>query len=774
MTAPKPTAPAPDSSPTATPELAYFVEGMDCASCVQKVEAVMARLPGAADVKTSFTRQTLKLRLDETQTPRDTVERNLRALGYVPTPLTTSAPTSAREAEHGDHNHAGHDHAGHDHTGHTHEHPGHKAGGAAHSHAGHTHEPLDRPWFQTGQGRLVLLSGALLLVAWALSFALPQLGDWAFVAATLVGVFPLARRALAAARLGDPFSIDMLVTLAAVGALFIGEAAEGAVVVFFFAVGELLEGVAAGRARAGVKALAALAPRTAQRLSGPDLGQAQQGQAEEVPADALRIGDLIRVRPGDRVPADGTIQEGRSALDDSAVTGESVPVEKGVGDTVYAGSVNADGVLTVRVTREAHDNTIARILHLVEEAEESRAPTARFIERFSRWYTPGVVLVAALTALVPPLLFGQAWHGALYRGLSLLLIGCPCALVLSVPAAITSGLSAGTRRGLLVKGGAALETLGRVKTVAFDKTGTLTAGSPRVTAVLPLAGQTETEALRLAAGVEAGSTHPLAQAITRAATEHGAPIPAPTDARALAGAGVSATIEGRALSVTSPRYADAQGWLSAAQTAQAADLEAQGQTVAVLTGGRLPLALIALRDEPRPDAAQALSLLERLGVTPVMLTGDNARAAQATARMLGLPESSVQAELKPEDKLRIIGELPGPVAMVGDGINDAPALARADVSIAMGGGTEVALETAHAALLAPQVRGVAWLVELSRAVMSNIRQNVAFALGLKAVFLVLTLLGITNLWMAILADTGATALVTLNALRLLRWQPRQG
>lgn len=772
MTAPKPAAPVPDSS-TPAPELAYFVEGMDCASCVQKVEAVMARLPGAAGVKTSFTRQTLKLRLDETQTPRETVERNLRALGYVPTPLATNAPTPAREPEHGDH-----DHAGHDHTGHSHEDGGEQNGGdsgsapaghshADHGHAGHTHEPLDRPWFQTGQGRLVLLSGALLVVAWALSFALPQLGDWAFVAATLVGVFPLARRALAAARLGDLFSIDMLVTLAAVGALLIGEAAEGAVVVFFFAVGELLEGVAAGRARAGVKALAALAPRTAQRLNG-------QGQAEEVPADALQIGDLIRVRPGDRVPADGTIEEGRSALDDSAVTGESVPVEKGVGDTVYAGSVNADGVLTVRVTREAHDNTIARILHLVEEAEESRAPTARFIERFSRWYTPGVVLVAALTALVPPLLFGQAWHGALYRGLSLLLIGCPCALVLSVPAAITSGLSAGTRRGLLVKGGAALETLGRVKTVAFDKTGTLTAGSPRVTGVFPLAGQPETEALRLAAGVEAGSTHPLAQAITRAATERGVQVPAPTDARALAGAGVSATIEGRALSVTSPRHADTQGWLSAAQTAQAADLEAQGQTVAVLTDGSLPLALIALRDEPRPDAAQALSLLERLGVRPIMLTGDNARAAQATARTLGLPESSVQAELKPEDKLRIIGELPGPVAMVGDGINDAPALARADVSIAMGGGTEVALETAHAALLAPNVRGVAWLVELSRAVMSNIRQNVAFALGLKAVFLVLTLLGVTNLWMAILADTGATALVTLNALRLLRWQPRQG
>lgn len=772
MTAPKPAAPVPDSS-TPAPELAYFVEGMDCASCVQKVEAVMARLPGAAGVKTSFTRQTLKLRLDETQTPRETVERNLRALGYVPTPLATNAPTPAREPEHGDH-----DHAGHDHTGHSHEDGGEQNGGdrgsapaghshADHGHAGHTHEPLDRPWFQTGQGRLVLLSGALLLVAWALSFALPQLGDWAFVAATLVGVFPLARRALAAARLGDLFSIDMLVTLAAVGALLIGEAAEGAVVVFFFAVGELLEGVAAGRARAGVKALAALAPRTAQRLNG-------QGQAEEVPADALQIGDLIRVRPGDRVPADGTIEEGRSALDDSAVTGESVPVEKGAGDTVYAGSVNADGVLTVRVTREAHDNTIARILHLVEEAEESRAPTARFIERFSRWYTPGVVLVAALTALVPPLLFGQAWHGALYRGLSLLLIGCPCALVLSVPAAITSGLSAGTRRGLLVKGGAALETLGRVKTVAFDKTGTLTAGSPRVTGVFPLAGQPETEALRLAAGVEAGSTHPLAQAITRAATERGVQVPAPTDARALAGAGVSATIEGRALSVTSPRHADTQGWLSDAQSAQAADLEAQGQTVAVLTDGSLPLALIALRDEPRPDAAQALSLLERLGVRPIMLTGDNARAAQATARTLGLPESSVQAELKPEDKLRIIGELPGPVAMVGDGINDAPALARADVSIAMGGGTEVALETAHAALLAPNVRGVAWLVELSRAVMSNIRQNVAFALGLKAVFLVLTLLGVTNLWMAILADTGATALVTLNALRLLRWQPRQG
>ncbi|GGL14331.1 heavy metal translocating P-type ATPase [Deinococcus radiotolerans] len=716
--------------------LTYFVDGMDCASCVAKVERMVGTLPGTDGVKTSFTKQTLTLHLDEQQTPRTTLEKNLRALGYTPSLIgPPPAPTDTP--------HAAPDHDAHDHAGHTHD-----------------LAPAGTPWYRTGQGRLVVTSGVLLLAAWLFGFIEPRFATAGYIAATLLGVWPLAKKAVASARLGDPFSINMLVSLAAIGAVAIGEAPEGAVVVFFFAIGELLEGVAAGRARAGIQALAALAPKTALLVEGTG--------TREVPADQLQVGQTVQVNPGGRVPADGTILTGTSSLDDSPVTGESVPVTKSAGDPVFAGSINVGSTLTVQVDKAASDNTIARIIHLVEEAESSKAPTARFIDRFSRSYTPGVVLVSALVALVPPLAFGGAWHEWLYKGISLLLIGCPCALVLSVPASITSAISAGTRRGLLIKGGGALETIGSVKTVAFDKTGTLTAGKPRVTDVLGL-GLDRTEVLRLAAAVESGSSHPLAHAITQAAQEGQIRVPAATDAQALPGKGATATVEGRALSVTSPRHAATLTTLDPELSRAVTAFEEQGRTAVVLLEGATALGVIAIRDEPRADARAALARLRDLGVHTVMLTGDNARTGQAIARNLGL---DVQAELLPEDKLRLIAELgaQGGVAMVGDGINDAPALAQSDVGIAMGGGTDVALETADAALLQERVTGVADLVALSRATMGNIKVNIAFALGLKAIFLVTTLLGYTNLWMAILADTGATALVTANALRLLTWK----
>ena len=713
-------------------QLTYFVEGMDCASCVAKVEKIVGTLPGTGEVKTSFSKQTLALTLDEAQTSRATLEKNLQSLGYVPSLVTTGTVGAAA---------ASHDHTGHDHAGHSHDSPAERG----------------KPWYQTGQGKLVVSSGILLALAWAFSFIEPEFARWGFIAATLIGVWPLAKKAWASARLGDPFSINMLVSLAAIGAVAIGQAAEGAVVVFFFAVGELLEGVAAGRARAGIQSLAALAPKTALLL--------ENGVAREVSADSLQVGQTVQVNPGARVPADGTILTGRSSLDDSPVTGESVPVNKGEGDPVFAGSINTDSVLTIRVDKAAADNTIARIINMVEEAEGSKAPTARFIDRFSRWYTPGVVAVSALTILIPPLLFGQEWYPWLYKGISILLIGCPCALVLSVPAAITSGISAGTRRGLLIKGGAALESIGSVKTIAFDKTGTLTAGKPKVTDVVG----DRTAVLRLAAAVEAGSSHPLAKAINDAAKAENIAVPAASEAQALSGKGVTATVEGRTVMVTSPKYAASQSPLSSEHQQTIQNFEEQGRTAVVVLDAGQPVGLIAIRDEPREDAKAALAQLRQLGIRPLMLTGDNARTGTAIAGDLGL---DVQAELLPEDKLKIIDQLKanGGVAMVGDGINDAPALARSDVGIAMGGGTDVALETADAALLREKVQGVSELVQLSRDTMSNIKQNIIFALGLKAIFLVTTLLGYTNLWMAVLADTGATAIVTANALRLLRWK----
>lgn len=695
--------------------LTYVVGGMDCASCAAKVEQMMAGVAGASAVQTSFSHQTLSLRLDEAQTSRKKVEANLRDLGYRPALL---------EVE------------GHHHRG---EH-------------GHHHAEENAVWYETAQGRLVLTSGLLLALAWLFGRLAPELAAWGFGAATLLGVWPLTRRAWASLRLGDPFSINTLVTLAALGALAIGQTAEGAAVVFLFSVGELLEGVAAGRARAGIQALAALRPQRAFLSDG-----------REVAAESLRVGQVVRVGAGERVPADGEIVAGRSALDDSPVTGESVPVSKGVGERVYAGSINGGGRIEVRVTRAAEDNTIARITRLVEEAEESKAPTARFIDRFSRWYTPAVVAASALTALVPPLL-GGGWHTWLYRGIALLLIGCPCALVLSVPAAITSGVSAGARRGLLIKGGAALERVGTVRAVAFDKTGTLTAGRPTVTDVV---GERR-EVLRLAAAAEAGSHHPLARAIARAAQAEELALPAATDVQALAGRGVSAEVAGKFVQVLSP---EAAGPLSGEYQRRVTEFEEAGHTAVVVLEEGQPRGLIAMRDEARADAAAAVRRLRALGIYPLMLTGDNARAAGAVAAALDL---EARAQLLPEDKLRAIDELrvAGGVAMVGDGINDAPALARADVGIAIGGGTDVALETADAALLRSEVSGVADMVELSRATTRNIRENIFFALGLKAVFLVTTLLGYTNLWMAVLADTGATAIVTANALRLLRWEPR--
>ena len=600
--------------------------------------------------------------------------------------------------------------------------------------------------------------------AYAIAQFVPGYAEWIFAAAVITGVLPFARKAFALAMSGSPFSIETLMVVASLGALVIGEAEEAAAVVFLFAIGELLESVAAGRARAGIKALASLVPKTAVLLDAA-------GGQREVPAASLRVSDRVLVRPGDRVPADGKILRGESSLDESPITGESVPRQKAIGADVFAGSINVDGVLEVQVEKTASDNTISRIIQLVEQAQSSKAPTARFIEKFSRYYTPAVMAIAALIVVVPPLAMGGDWGTWLYRGLALLLIACPCALVLSTPAAIASGLAVATRRGLLIKGGNALETIGRVRAIAFDKTGTLTEGKPRITEVLPFGLFKHQQVLALAAAVESGSNHPLAKAIVAHAKSLDVAIPQATGASAIAGKAVRATVNGSALAVGSPAHAEQTATLTAAHRREIDKLEDGGKTVVVLfdEASKNVLGLLALRDEPRRDAREGVAQLNAMGVRSVMLTGDNRRTAQAIAGKLGI---EWEAELLPQDKLRLVNEMKrdAKVAMVGDGINDAPALATADVGIAMGGGTDVALETADAALLKSRVTDVAHLVALSRATMANIHQNVVFAIGLKGLFLVTTVLGITGLWVAVLADTGATALVTLNALRLLRFK----
>ncbi|KQV31637.1 ATPase [Rhizobium sp. Root1203] len=746
-----------------TIEKRYRVDGMDCASCAAKIDTAVRRMPGVEDVSVSVTSGTMTVRHDGSS-DLVAIEKKVGGLGYSVTQLGGAA--KAAPHAHGAHDHDDgacchahhHDHAQQpDHTHeHEHEHPAETSG--IEGLHGHDHAPTTGPWWQSRKGRLTIFSGAALVAAYAVGHLVPSIATYAFVAAMLVGLIPIARRAVMAALAGTPFSIEMLMTIAAVGAVVIDAGEEAAAVVFLFLVGELLEGVAAGKARASIQSLTTLVPKSALLE--------MNGVTREVPAETLAVGSTILVRPGDRISADGTILSGESAIDEAPLTGESTPVRKGQGDTVFAGTVNGDAALRVTVTAAAADNTIARVVRLVEEAQESKAPTERFIDRFSRYYTPGVVAVAALVAVLPPLLAGGAWDLWIYKGLAILLIGCPCALVISTPAAIAASLSAGARRGLLLKGGAVLETLGKVNAVALDKTGTLTEGRPKVTDVLSF-GRSEAEVLTYAAALETGSSHPLALAILARAAADGIRIPAATDAKALGGKGVTGTVDGTPVFFGSPKAAGERVSLSAEQTSRIAALNDAGKTVSVLIVGDALAGAVAMRDEPREDAKSGLRALTDAGVKIVMLTGDNRRTAQAIGEELGI---EVRAELMPEDKQRIVGELQRQgltVAKVGDGINDAPALAAADVGIAMGGGTDVALETADAAILHGHVGDVAAMIALSKRTMRNIAQNITIALGLKAVFLVTTIAGITGLWPAILADTGATVLVTINALRLL-------
>ncbi|WMD19702.1 heavy metal translocating P-type ATPase [Achromobacter seleniivolatilans] len=697
------------------------IEGMDCGACAVKIENAMKRLPGVTDINVSYGQESLALSYDEDRSSQQKIEAQIRALGFTPIghdAAATAATATERDA---------------------------------------------LPFWRGKKARLVWMTGIAFAIAFVAAHFAPQFERWAYSAAAILSIVPVVRRAYASATTGTPFSIETLMSVAAIGALVIGAAEEAAVVIFLFAVGELLETVAAGRARSAIKALMDLAPRQALRE--------QDGKLETVAVEQLAVGDVAIVRPGDRVPSDGAVLEGISEVNEAPITGESVPVAKEPGANLYAGSINGNGELRMSILRTAADNTIARIIHMVEEAQESKAPLARFIDRFSSVYTPVAMAVSLLIAIVPPLLFGGDWMTWIYRGLATLLIACPCALVISTPAAIASGLAAGARRGLLVKGGAALETLGKIKTVAFDKTGTLTEGRPRITDIVAIEGA-EDEVLARAAAVERKTSHPLGAAIVEAAQARGLELPQSFGAAlAIPGKAVTARLKSGFASVGSPRYAQELAPIEEPVSQAISKLEQEGKTVVVVLAGKRISGLIALRDEPRPDAAQALKRLLDMGVQTVMLTGDNRRTGDAIGAVLGV---SVQAELLPQAKLAAIEALKrdGHVAMVGDGINDAPALATASVGVAMGGGTDVALETADAALLQNRVMGIVNLIDLSRITLGNIWQNIGLALGLKAIFLVTTVLGVTTLWMAILADTGATVLVTANALRLLRYRGR--
>lgn len=685
----------------------WKVTGMDCPSCAKKIENAVTALPGVDNARVLFA--TEKLVVDAQSDISLRIQDAVKQAGF------TLLGTQSTQAD----------------------------------------QPKTS---RLGEFGPLLLLTTLMIVSWALSMVNPELSRIAFIATTLVGLAPVATKAVRLIRSGTPFAIETLMSVAAIGALFIGATAEAAMVLLLFMVGEMLESYAANRARRGVKALMELVPEDALLLLGTE--------RKRVPVASLRPGDVIEIAPGGRLPADAELLNPFASFDESALTGESVPVERQQGQKVAAGSLSVDQAAQMKVISEPGKNAIDRILQLIEEAEERRAPIERFLDRFSRYYTPAIMLLAIAVILVPPLLYSQPWETWIYRGLTLLLIGCPCALVISTPAAITSGLAAATRRGALIKGGAALEQLGQVQTIAFDKTGTLTEGKPTVTDVLPLNGISEQQLLTLAAAVEAGSHHPLAQAIINRAEQYGVPLPLAQGRRALAGVGVEGVIDGKTLLISAPAKL-AAGLLSQQGTHQVERLENAGKTAVVVLEDGAPIGLLALRDTLRSDAKQAIAELKALGINGVMLTGDNPRAAAAIATELGL---DYRAGLLPEDKVKAVTELSElrPTAMIGDGINDAPAMKASSIGIAMGSGTDVALETADAALTHNRLVGVAEMIRISRATHANIRQNITIALGLKGVFLITTLLGLTGLWLAVLADSGATALVTANALRLLK------
>ncbi|MCU6667345.1 Zn(II)/Cd(II)/Pb(II) translocating P-type ATPase ZntA [Enterobacteriaceae bacterium H4N4] len=677
----------------------WVINGMDCAACARKVENAVKQVQGVNHAQVLFA--TEKLLVDAASNVSAQVEAAVAKAGY--TLRDANAPAEKTS-------------------------------------------PL--------RDNLPLIT---LIVMMAISWGLEQfnhpLGNLAFIATTLIGLWPVARQALRLMKSGSWFAIETLMSVAAIGALFIGATAEAAMVLLLFLIGERLEGWAASRARKGVSALMALKPETATQLIN--------GERKTVPITALRPGDVIEVAAGGRLPADAALLTAAASFDESALTGESIPVDRAAGEKVPAGATSVDRQVQLTVLSEPGDSAIDRILKLIEEAEERRAPVERFIDRFSRIYTPAIMLVALLVAIIPPLLFSAPWEGWIYKGLTLLLIGCPCALVISTPAAITSGLAAAARRGALIKGGAALEQLAQVQQVAFDKTGTLTVGKPQVTGIYPL-DIGEDALLALAAAVEQGSTHPLAQAIVREAQARGLNIPTASAQRALMGSGIEAQVEGQPVLIcTADKFPAPQ------LTQQIHSLEQAGQTVIIVAENNVAKGIITLRDTLRNDAKAAVDALHQLGVNGVILTGDNPRAAAAIAGELGL---EFRAGLLPADKVQAVTELNGqtPLAMVGDGINDAPAMKAATIGIAMGSGTDVALETADAALTHNHLTGLAQMISLARATRANIRQNIAIALGLKGIFLVTTLLGMTGLWLAVLADTGATVLVTANALRLLR------
>lgn len=596
---------------------------------------------------------------------------------------------------------------------------------------------------------------------WPTSVTIPlYLGAYAF------GAWDLASHTVASWRRGAfTFDIDLLMLLAALGAAGLGEWAEGAFLLTLFALAHALEHYAMDRARGAIRALADLAPAVARvRRNGQDV---------EVAVEAVKVDEVVVVRPGDRIPVDGVVAEGQSSVNQAPVTGESVPVEKERGDEVFAGTVNGEGALEVRTTRALGDRTLDRVIRLVEDAQTSKAPTQQFTDRFERVFVPIVLASAVLVMIVPPIVGWTTWSTAVYRALALLVAASPCALALGTPSAVLAGIAQAARRGVLIKGGVHLENLGTLKVITFDKTGTLTVGQPEVTDIATNDAESPEALLRIAAAVERQSQHPLAQAVVRAADAKQLTVPDAGPLESITARGVRSTVDGEVVEIGSVRLWRERDIPIPMTVEVVVDrLQRAGRSVMIVRHGERWLGALGLADQPRPEARDVLAELRTQGLGPlVMLTGDNQGVAEAVGRELGV--ESVKAELLPEDKVTAVRSLMdshGPVAMIGDGVNDAPALAQATVGIAMGGaGTGVALETADVALMADDLRTLPFAVGLSRQAAAIIKQNFAVSIAVIALLLIATLAGWAGIGAAVLLHEGSTMIVVLNSLRLLAY-----
>lgn len=768
------------STEKADERIAYRVQGLSCGNCAREMEGEIRRLKHGEDATLSYNSGTLKMSKDIDVAA---VKRILRTDGAKLVESGGRAAASAASApvqghiqcacdghDH-EHSHEGRSHAGHSHS-HSHSHSGGKAhqhdhghdhGAEGHGHD-HSHGDMNRMKWLLG------ISGLLYVATFILDSSLPNgvlIGM--YLLAMLLsgyGTFMKGLRNLLRLR----FNMDTLMTVALTGAVVIGEWKEATLVAILFGLNEMLEGYGMERARQSMEALLAVAPKQATVL--------RDGQSITIPIEQLVAGDIVLVRPGEKIPSDGTVVEGNSAVNEAAITGESLPVAKSANDVVFGGSVNTDGILKVRIDKAYEDSSLAKILHLVQEAQDTKTPTELFIDRFARIYTPIIMIIAALVMLVPPLLMGGEWYKWFYQGLAVLIVGCPCALILSSPIAIVSGITRNARNGILIKGGVHLEQLGKIEALAFDKTGTLTKGEP---AVQDEAIYDEERFYRVAGSIEQASLHPLAKAVMRHLEGKGrTSFKEPTHSETIPGEGIRAEINGAVYWVGSERVIDKLQGGSADRVQQAREaaeqMKSRGLTLVVVVSEQdgEPLGVFGLADEIREESKRTIAALHAAGVKhTVMLTGDHAQSAEQVAKNVGVTDW--YAQLLPQQKVDKIKELGKkyPVAMVGDGINDAPALASASLGIAMGKGTDSAVETADIVLMQDHLGKLPSAIRISHKVNRIVRWNIGLALGLKIIALLLTIPGWLTLWIAILSDMGATIVVTLLGMTVLLGRDRE-